>query len=63
MGIFTGLFCSRDKPTNQTMGNPHRFSFGGTTSNKRVLEQTAMQMIAVYSCIRVLAEAVADFIG
>lgn len=33
MGIFTGLFSSRDKPTNQTVGNPHRFSFGGTTSD------------------------------
>ena len=59
MGIFTGLFRSRDKPTNQTVGNPHRFSFGGTTSNKTVTEQTAMQMTAVYACVRVLAEAVA----
>lgn len=59
MGIFTGLFRSRDKPTNQTVGNPHHFSFGDTTSNKTVTEQTAMQMTAVYACVRVLAEAVA----
>lgn len=59
MGIFTGLFRSRDKPKNQTVGNPHRFSFGATTSNKKVTEQSAMQMTAVYACVRVLAEAVA----
>lgn len=48
MGIFIGLFRSRDKPTNQAVGNTHRFSFGGTTSDKTVTEQTAMQMTAVY---------------
>ena len=50
---------SRDKPKNQTVGNLHRFSFGATTSNKVVTEQSAMQMTAVYACVRVLAEAVA----
>lgn len=59
MGIFTGFFHSRDKPKNQMVGNPHRFSFGATTSNKVVTEQSAMQMTAVYACVRVLAEAVA----
>jgi HK97 family phage portal protein len=34
-------------------------SFGGTTSGKPVNEHTAMQMTAVYSCVRILAEAVA----
>jgi HK97 family phage portal protein len=33
--------------------------FGGTTSGKPVNEHTAMQMTAVYSCVRILAEAVA----
>lgn len=58
MGIFDSLFRPRDKPTNQTVGNPHRFSFGATTSNKNVTEQSAMQMTAVYACVRVLAESV-----
>ena len=33
--------------------------FGGTTSGKAVTERSAMQMTAVYSCVRILAEAVA----
>ena len=32
---------------------------GGSTSGKRVNERTAMQMTAVYSCVRILSEAVA----
>ena len=33
--------------------------FGGTTSGKAVTERSAMQMTAVYSCVRILSEAVA----
>ena len=32
---------------------------GGTTSGKAVTERSAMQMTAVYSCVRILAEAIA----
>ena len=59
MTIFSGLFKSRDKPTNRTPGSAYSFFLGGTTSGKAVTERTAMQMTAVYSCVRVLAEAVA----
>ena len=59
MGIFSGLFHSRDKPQNRTAGSSYSFLFGGTTSGKAVTERTAMQMTAVYSCVRILAEAVA----
>ena len=59
MGIFTGLFKSRDKPENRTAGSSYAFYLGGSTSGKAVTEQTAMQMTAVYSCVRILAEAVA----
>lgn len=59
MGIFTGLFRSRDKPQNRTVGSSYSFFFGGTTSGKSVNEMSAMQMTAVYSCVRILAEAVA----
>ena len=59
MSIFSGLFKSRDKPTNRTPGSAYSFFLGGTTSGKVVTERTAMQMTAVYSCVRVLAEAVA----
>jgi HK97 family phage portal protein len=33
--------------------------WGGTTSGKVVNERTAMQMTAVYSCVRILSEAIA----
>ncbi len=59
MGIFSGLFKSRDKPQNRTAGSSYAFFMGGTTSGKTVTERSAMQMTAVYSCVRILAEAVA----
>ena len=59
MGIFSGLFKSRDKPQDRTVGSSYTFFMGGTTSGKTVTERTAMQMTAVYSCVRILAEAVA----
>jgi len=59
MGIFSGLFRSRDKPQNRTVGGSYSFFMGGTTSGKAVTERSAMQMTAVYSCVRILAEAVA----
>lgn len=60
MGIFSGIFKSRDKPTNRTAGSAYSFFLGSSTSGKRVNERTAMQMTAVYSCVRILSEAVAS---
>ena len=59
MDIFS-IFRSRDKPKNSTAGSMFSFFLGGTTSGKRVTEQSAMQMTAVYSCVRILSEAVAS---
>ena len=59
MGIFSGLFRSRDKPQNRTTGSAYSFFFGNSSAGKRVNERSAMQMTAVYSCVRILAEAVA----
>lgn len=59
MGIFSGLFKSRDKPQNRTVGSSYAFYMGGTTAGKSVTERSAMQMTAVYSCVRILAEAIA----
>ena len=59
MGFFSGLFRSRDKPQNRTTGSAYSFFFGGSAAGKRVNERSAMQMTAVYSCVRILAEAVA----
>jgi phage portal protein BeeE len=50
-------FRARDKPGNQIGGR--RFFFGGTSSGKAVNERTAMQTTAVYSCVRILSEAIA----
>lgn len=45
--------------TNQHIGGGHSFFFGTTSSGRAVNERTAMQMTAVYSCVRILAEAIA----
>ena len=50
MGIFTGMFKSRDKPENRTAGSAYTFYMGGTTSGKAVTERSAMQMTAVFLC-------------
>ena len=59
MSIFDGLFRSRDKPQNRTPGSSYSFYMGGSSSGKAVTERSAMQMTAVYSCVRILAEAIA----
>ena len=60
MNIFSNLFRSRDKPIeNSTVGGAYKFFFGGSTSGKVVTERSSMQMTAVYSCVRILAEAIA----
>ena len=60
MGIFDIFFKSRDEPTNRTNGSSYSFLFGPSYAGKRVNEQTAMQMTAVYSCVRVISEAMAS---
>ena len=59
MGIFTGIFRSRDAPKNSINGSSYRFLFGGSTAGKPVNERSAMQMTAVYACVRILSEAIA----
>ena len=59
MGIFSGLFRSRDKPTDSTVGSRYAFYMGGSSSGKVVTERSAMQMTAVYACVRILSEAIA----
>ena len=59
MGLFTGLFRRRDSPKNSTAGSAYSFFFGGSTSGKSVNEKSAMQMTAVYACVRILSESVA----
>lgn len=60
MGIFKGLFKSRDKPKNSYDSQSYNYFFGRTTSGQRVTDKTALQHTAVYSCVRVLSEAIAQ---
>ena len=57
MGILSGLFRSRDKPKDIGSGIP--FFYGESSAGKIVTEQNAMQITAVYACVRILSEAVA----
>ena len=59
MGIIKGIFKARDKPKDSLSGSRYSFFFGGTTAGKPVNEHTAMQMTAVYSCVRILSETLA----
>ena len=59
MSILDGLFRSRDKPQNRTSGSTYTFFTGGSSSGKMVNERSAMQMTAVYACVRILSEAIA----
>ena len=60
MGFLNGLFRARDAPSNRTSGSAYSFLMGSSTSGKRVNERSAMQMTAVYSCVRILSEAIAS---
>ena len=59
MGILSSIFKSRDKPENRTAGSGYTFFMGSSTAGKTVTERSAMQMTAVYSCVRILSEAIA----
>lgn len=61
MGILSGLFRSRDKPTQNYYSSPSYVYLPGiAASGKRVNAYTAMQHTAVCACIRVLAESLAS---
>lgn len=59
VGVFTRLFGIRDKPENRTVGSAFRPVFGNSSAGKLVTERSAMQMTAVYACVRILAESIA----
>ena len=59
MKIFSRKNKSRGQPKDSLSGNNYRFYLGQSTSGKMVNERSAMQMTAVYSCVRVLGEAIA----
>ena len=58
MGIMS-LFRGRDAPINRTAGSSYSFFMGSSSAGKNVNERSAMQMTAVYACVRILSEAIA----
>lgn len=63
MAIFKSFFKSRDKPKNHSgdnVGGGRYFPFGRTWAGKSVTERTAMQITAVYACVRIISETVAS---
>ena len=61
MGLFKNRKKSRDAPKveDRTAGSSFTFYMGSSSSGKTVTERSAMQMTAVYACVRILSEAVA----
>ena len=60
MSFLSSLFRSRDKPIkDRTSGSAYTFLMGGSTAGKNVNERSAMQMTAVYACVRILSESIA----
>lgn len=62
---FARLFRSRDKPGGRpsptdSVNSALTFYFGGSAAGKPVNPRTAVQMTAVYACVRVIAETVAS---
>ena len=57
MSIFSRLRARRAR--NALAGSGWRFNLGGSIAGKTVTERTAMQMTAVYACVRILAESIA----
>ena len=60
MGILSGLFRSRDKPKDYYSSPSLRYLFGRSASGTNVTEESAMQVTAVYACVRILSEAIAQ---
>lgn len=58
MGIMS-LFRGRDAPKNSTAGSSYSFFMENSSAGKNVNERSAMQMTAVYACVRILSEAIA----
>jgi len=54
-----GLFKARDKPQD-AVSSALSFAFGSSISGKSVNPRNAIQMSAVYACVRVIAETIAS---
>ena len=57
--LFARIFHARDKPTDAVSSAP-TFYFGTSASGKAVNPSSAIQVSAVYACVRVIAETIAS---
>ncbi len=62
MGFFRSLFRSRDKPQNalDSYVGAYQYYYGNTSSGKNITPRNAMQMTAVYACVRIISETIAS---
>ena len=58
MGLLQSIFKGR--ASNRAADAGYRFFFGQSSAGTNVTERSAMQMMAVYACVRVLAESIAS---
>ena len=58
MSLLQSFF--KRKAEDRAAGSGYRFFFGQSTAGKAVNERTAMQMTAVYACVRILAESIPE---
>ena len=58
MGFIQNIFKGRS--TDRMAGSGYRFFFGQSSAGTNVNEKSALQMTAVYACVRVLAESIAS---
>jgi len=60
MNILKRFFKSRDKPKVENSFTESLFLGGASISGKSVNERSAMQVTAVYACVRVISETIAS---
>ena len=59
MGLKNWLRPKAREAKNHQITPSYSFLFGSTSAGRPVTERSAMQMTAVYGCVRILAEAIA----
>lgn len=59
MGLLS-FFKTKSRVRDSTSGSAYSFFMGSTSAGKVVNERSSMQMTAVYSCVRIIAEAIAS---
>lgn len=57
--VFLNLFRKPPLENKALTSGGYSFFFGPTSAGRSVTERSAMQMTAVYACVRILSEAIA----